>query len=252
MLLFKILLAPVLIALISLAGRKWGPGIAGWLLGIPFNGGPILLFMALEQGPQFASRAALGSLIGVLAWSAFALAYAHACLRLQWWASTLLGWLVYFLVATLLLHVALGVIAAFVVVCIVLALILHAFPKVGPPRSPTSYHWYDLWLRMATASFMVVTLTGLAALLGPMASGVLSTFPAYTTILAVFSHHHEAAAAVHTLKGVVIGLYTFATFFLVLSPALVHFPLAGAFVLAITAGVLVQGASLVYVRRRIV
>ena len=75
MLLFKILLAPVLIALVSLAGRKWGPGIAGWLLGIPLNSGPILFFLVLEQGPDFASRTAIGSLLGILAWAAFSMVY---------------------------------------------------------------------------------------------------------------------------------------------------------------------------------
>lgn len=249
MLLFKIFLAPVLIALISLAGRKWGPGVSGWLLGIPFNGGPILFFLALEQGTQFASRTAVGSVMGVLPWAIFALVYAHACRRLPWWFSTLIGLAFYFLIAALLVHLILDLVPVFIMVSISLAVILRAFPQVAPPSSPSSYHWYDLWLRMATASFMVVMLTGLAKLLGPMASGILSTFPAYTTILTVFSHHHEAAAAVHVLKGVVIGLYTFATFFLILSPSLLHLPLAGAFLLAIAGSLSVQGASLLYVRR---
>jgi hypothetical protein len=248
-LLFKILLAPVLIALVSLAGRKWGPGISGWLLGIPFNSGPILFFMVLEQGSQFASRTAVGGLLGILAWAAFTLVYAHACLKLPWWYSTLLGWLAYFIAAALLLPVTLGVVPVFIMVSAVLALTVRAFPKVVPPRSQTVYGRYDLWLRMATASFMVVSLTGFAQWLGPTASGILSAFPAYTTILAVFSHRHEAEAAVHVLKGVAVGLYTAATFFLVLSSSLLHLSASAAFLLAIAAALLVQGASLVYVRR---
>ncbi len=251
MLLFKILLAPVLIALISLAGRKWGPGVSGWLLGIPFNGGPILFFLALEQGAQFASRTAVGSVLGVLPWALFALVYAHASLRFRWWLCTMFGLAAYFLVAVLLLHLVLGLVPAFLVVSISLALVLRAFPHIALPASPRSYHWYDLWLRMAIASLMVVTMTGLARLLGPMASGILSTFPAYTTIITVFSHHHQTAAAVHVLKGVVLGLYTFATFFLILSPALLHLPIAAAFALAIAGGLLVQGASLLYLRRTV-
>jgi len=193
-LLFKILLAPVLIALVSLAGRKWGPGISGWLLGIPFNSGPILFFLVLEQGTQFASRTAVGSLLGILAWAAFTLAYAYSCLKLSWWLSTLVGWMAYFVVAALLLPVTLTVVPAFMVVSAVLALTVLAFPKAVLLRPPTGYGRYDLWLRMATASFMVVTLTSFAKLLGPMASGVLSAFPAYTTILAVFSHCQGAEA----------------------------------------------------------
>jgi hypothetical protein len=250
-LLFKILLAPVLIALVSLAGRKWGPGISGWLLGIPFNSGPILFFLVLEQGTQFASRTAVGSLLGILAWAAFTLAYAYSCLKLSWWLSTLVGWMAYFVVAALLLPVTLTVVPAFMVVSAVLALTVLAFPKAVLLRPPTGYGRYDLWLRMATASFMVVTLTSFAKLLGPMASGVLSAFPAYTTILAVFSHRQGAEAAVLVLKGVAVGLYTAATFFLILSPALLHLSAAPAFALAITGGLLVQATSFVYVRRNV-
>ena len=249
MLLFKILLAPVLIALVSLAGRKWGPGVSGWLLGIPFNSGPILFFLVLEQGPGFASRTAIGSLLGILAWAAFTLTYAFCCLKLPWWYSALIGWMAYFLAAALILPMTLTVIPAFFLVCAALALILWAFPKVAPHGSQSVYGPYDLWLRMGTASFMVVSLTGFAKLLGPMASGLLSAFPAYTTILAVFSHRHEAASAVSVLKGVSAGLYTAATFFLILSPALLHLTVTAAFLLAITGALLVQAASLVYVRR---
>ncbi|HLJ26407.1 MAG TPA: hypothetical protein VKY85_06840 [Candidatus Angelobacter sp.] len=249
MLLFKILLAPVLIALVSLAGRKWGPGVSGWLLGIPFNSGPILFFLVLEQGPQFASRTALGSLLGILAWAAFTLTYAYSCLKLPWWYSTIIGWIAYFAVAALILPMTLSILPAFTVVSIVLAVILWAFPKVAPPRAQTVHGQYDLWLRMGTASFMVVTLTGFAKLLGPIASGILSAFPAYTTILAVFNHRHEAAAAVYVLRGVSVGLYTAATFFLILSPALLRLPATAAFGLALTGGLVVHGLSLIYVRR---
>ena len=91
-LLFKIILAPVLIALVSLAGRKWGPSIAGWLLGLPLNSGPIIFFLLLEQGPRFAADAARASLLGILAWAAFCVTYALCCVKTSWWWSTLIGW----------------------------------------------------------------------------------------------------------------------------------------------------------------
>lgn len=250
MLLFKIFLAPVLILLVSLAGRKWGHGVSGWLLGFPLGSGPILLFLVLEQGPQFASRTAVGSLLGVLAWAAFILTYAYCCLKMLWWWSTLIGWVAYFLIAALLLRVSLNVVSAFVLVCAGLAIILFAFPKVASHSAPDAYGRYELWLRMATASIMVVTLTGFAKLLGPRASGILSAFPAYTTILAVFSHRQGAAAAVQMLKGVAIGLYTASVFFLILAPSLLRMNAAAAFLLAIIGALLVQAVSLVYIRRR--
>lgn len=251
MLLFKIVLAPVLIVLVSLAGRKWGSAVSGWLLGIPLSSGPILFFLALEQGPEFSSRTAIGSLLGIIAWGAFTVVYARCCLKLPWWWSTLIGWVAYFAVAAAILPLHSGVFVSFALVCIALAAILFGFPHVSPPAEPGTYGKYDLVLRMVTASIMVVTLTGFARLLGPMRSGILSAFPAYTTILAVFSHRQHPAAAANTMMAVAIGLYTAATFFLILSPALLRMNMAAAFALAILGALAVQFASLIYVRQRL-
>jgi hypothetical protein len=252
-LLFKIIIAPVLIALVSLAGRKWGPGIAGWLLGLPLNSGPILFFLLLEQGPRFAAEATRGSLLGILAWASFCLAYAFCCLRMSWWWSTLVGWIAYLVIARalLLLPLNLGVIWAFVLVTVALLALLLIFPKAPRPDSPSGEDKQDLWLRMATASVMVVTLTGVARMLGPTRSGLLTAFPAYTTILAVFTHRHGAASAIRALKGVTAGLYTAATFFLVLSLCLIHWGSAWSFVWASGAALAVHAGSLVFVRRSV-
>ena len=56
----ELILTPALIGLASLTGRKWGPAVSGWLVGLPLTSAPITLFLALEQGTTFASRAAHG------------------------------------------------------------------------------------------------------------------------------------------------------------------------------------------------
>lgn len=249
MLLFKIFLAPVLIALVSLAGRKWGPSVSGWLLGIPFNSGPILFFLSVEQGKAFASRTAIGSLLGIVAWVLFGLVYAYCCRKLAWWYSTIVGWIAYFLAAAVILKLNLNVYAAFALVVGVLIFILLLFPRAPDSEQTATYGRYDLFLRMVTAGAMVLSLTESARLLGPMRSGILSAFPAYTTILAVFAHRHAAGAAINVLRGVSIGLFTAATFFLILSPALDHLSIAASFLLAILGALVIQAASLLYVRR---
>ena len=62
----KLTLAPGLVAATTVAGRRWGPRVAGWLGGLPVVVGPILLALALERGDGFAAEAAEGSLIGLL------------------------------------------------------------------------------------------------------------------------------------------------------------------------------------------
>lgn len=51
----KLTLVPLLIYLVTLAGRRWGPAVAGWLA-FPIVAGPTLLTLALEQGLPFAVR----------------------------------------------------------------------------------------------------------------------------------------------------------------------------------------------------
>jgi len=79
----KLVLTPLLIAAASLAGRRWGPAVGGWFVGLPLTSGPIALFLALDHGAGFAAAAAVGSLTGALAEAAFCLAYA-AVARAGW------------------------------------------------------------------------------------------------------------------------------------------------------------------------
>ena len=48
MLVIKLLLTPILIGMVSLAGRRWGPAISGWFVGLPLTSGPVMLFLALD------------------------------------------------------------------------------------------------------------------------------------------------------------------------------------------------------------
>ena len=54
-LLLKLLLVPSLIYAVTLVGRRWGPGVAGWMSAFPIVSGPILLTVTLEQGAAFAA-----------------------------------------------------------------------------------------------------------------------------------------------------------------------------------------------------
>lgn len=78
-LLFKVVISPSLVGLASLASRRWGEAIGGWLVALPLTAGPVVFFLAIDQGPLFARSAALGCLAGGLAQasSASVIAGAH-------------------------------------------------------------------------------------------------------------------------------------------------------------------------------
>src|SRR5579864_6606619 len=79
--LLKLVLTPTLIGAASLAGRRWGAFIGGWLIALPLTSGPVTFFLALDQGPGFAAGVAAGSLLGVMAIAAFAVAYGRLARR---------------------------------------------------------------------------------------------------------------------------------------------------------------------------
>ena len=81
MLALKLLLVPTFLLLLSLAGRRWGPAVAGWLAGLPVLTGPILFLLALEKGPAFAAAAATVSLSAVFGAVALIVTYARVCAR---------------------------------------------------------------------------------------------------------------------------------------------------------------------------
>src|SRR5438132_14152683 len=96
-LLSKLVLCPLLIGAVSLAGRRWGPAVSGWLVGLPLTSAPVVLFLAVEQGRSFASVAAQGTLLGQISGASFCLAYSWISLRLVWLYSLLTGWCMFFI-----------------------------------------------------------------------------------------------------------------------------------------------------------
>ena len=136
LLLLKLTLAPGLVAATTLAGRRWGPRIAGWLGGLPVVVAPILLAIALEHGRAFAADAAAGALLGLLSLTFFVLEYGWCARVMGWLPAAAIGWAV-FGVATLLLdQVDLPNWVALVLVLASFAAAAALLP--GRPRGPSA------------------------------------------------------------------------------------------------------------------
>ena len=225
----------------TLAGRRWGPRVAGWLGGLPVVVGPILLAFALERGDAFAARAAAGALLGLLALNAFVLAYAWAARFVGWLAAVAAGWAAFALATLVLDPLRVPVGAALVLVLGSFALTVALLPggeegaRVAAPR-------FDLVLRVAATAALVLGLTALAGVLGPRLSGLLAAFPVLATVLAAFTHAQEGAAATaQFLRGLVSGLTAFAVFCFVVAELLPGAGLPAAF-LAGSAAALISHA----------
>ena len=247
----KLLLTHLLVGVASLAGRRWGPGIGGWLVGIPFTSGPVAFFLALSPGPRFAAAAAAGIMAGTASQAAFCLSYAWVAQR-RGWALSLVAATAGFLVATLFLNlVSFATWIVFAAMILVLVVSIALMPRrASLGREAIVFPSWDIPARMAVATVFVVVLTAVAPLLGPRLAGLLAPFPLYGTVLATFAHRIQGAApAVGVLRGLLLGLFAFAAFFMTLAELLATEGIAVAFAAAVVVVLAVQGASLAVGRR---
>lgn len=241
LLVLKLSLVPTLIACITLAGRRWGPAVAGWLSAFPVVAAPILFFIAIEQGPAFAAQAAAATLSAVLAILVFALAYAWCASKLSWQLSLAGAFAAYALAVTGLSWWAPGMALSAAAVLAALALAPRLFPALRETPAGTAGRPSDLHLRMIAGAVLVLFVTTFSTTLGPQLSGILAMFPVMSSVLTVFSHRHSGAAfAVKLLRGTVLGYYAFASFCIVVSLALGAWPLGAAFLGALCCALVIQ------------
>lgn len=253
-LVLKLVLTPALIGTASLAGRRWGPAVSGWFVGLPLTSAPIAFFLALSDGTTFASTVALGTMAGTVSQAAFCITYGRLASpgRFGWPGALLGGCLAFALATAALERVTLSLTLSFLVVIAALLAALRLMPvaggRAGAASSPLP-RW-DLPARMVVATGFVLLLTGVAPTLGPRPTGLLAPFPLYAATLTVFAHHLQGPGpAANVLRGLLLGLFGFAGFFLVLALLLERAGIGPAFAVATAVAVGLQAVSLWALRR---
>jgi hypothetical protein len=240
----KILLAPLCVVAVSLAGRRWGVAAAGVLGGLPVVAGPILLVMTLLHGKGFGADAAAGTLLALAALTAFVVVYGRASPATGPVPSVLCGWAAFLLCVAILSPVEPPPALSLVGVCACFALGLRALPSQPTLPAVADPPWWDLPARALAALGLVLGLTAASGALGPHLSGLLAPFPIVTSVLAVFTHAHGGVTQVSVLlRNFLFGFYGFAAFCFVLTVTLPATATAVAFGLATTAALAVQATT---------
>jgi hypothetical protein len=251
MLALKLSLTPILILAASLASRRWGNAIGGWIVGLPLNSGPVSFFLTLSQGPRFAEQAAAGTLIGTTAQVLLAVAYFWAVEWVGWPLALAAGTVGFFIGGLLLQALALPPLALFVIALVALTAGLAVMPPPEHTCRAASPPRWDMPARIVVATTLVLSVTAAAPALGPRLSGIVASFPVFAVVLGVFAHHGQGKEAARlVVRGLVVGLYGFACFFETINLLLARVPTAEAFGAALLAVTLVQGVSFALMRRR--
>jgi hypothetical protein len=246
--LLKLLLVPVLILSASLVGNRWGPEVSGWLVSLPFTSAPVIFFLAIEQGDNFASNASVGVILGLASITLFAFAYCWLALRqkgMAWPYPLLLGSGAFFLLTFVFIGVPVPSVAAFIGVVVFLLLAYRWLPRARHTRSsnlPVAI--WEIAFRMVAATALVFLITQASTTLGPQLSGLLTPFPVYVSVLASSTYRLQgAASAAQLVRGATLGLFTPAVFFLIVSNTIVWLGVGPSFGLAMAVTPLVHALA---------
>jgi len=240
-LLLKLLLAPTLVVASSLAGRRWGPPVAGTLVALPIVAGPILLITCLEHGSDFGARAASSALLGLMSLAFFTLVLAWASRVLWWQGALVVAWAACLAADLMLSRLTVPPALSLLVVLGCAGTVAGLLPPDGPAAAPIRWPWWDLPGRAAATVALVLTVTTLAGTVGPQVTGVLAPFPIGISVVSGFAlAQHGSAAAVHVLRGIPQGLLGFSLFCFVVATLIQPAGTGAAFAVALTSTLAVQ------------
>ncbi len=105
-------------------------------------------------------------------------------------------------------------------------------------------------MRMTVATGLVLLITSVATIIGPDLSGLAATFPIFAIVLAVFAHRHQGfVAAQSVMRGLMLGLFGFAGFFVVVSLLITRAGLVVVFTTALVVNLAIHAAAYLILRR---
>jgi hypothetical protein len=250
-LILKLVLAPVIIGSASLAGRKWGPAVSGWIVGLPLTSGPVAFILAVSHDTTFAFGAIRGTLSGGFSLIAFCLTYAWLARKFNWIISALGSVLIFAGMITFLQNMDIAYIPLFFMIVLVILIGLQLMPKqIELELSQSTPGKWDIPARILIGTSFILLMTSIAPYIGPRLTGLLTTIPLYAGILTIFAHrHHGHAGANSVLRGLILGLFSFAGFYLVLGLLIQNTSLLVSFGLATLSALVVQGTTLLIIQR---
>ena len=234
--LLRLALVPAAVWVASLAARRWGHAVSGYLGGLPMIGGPITLYLALDYGPRFAARSATFTLALILGQAAHLLAFSHAGRFARWPIALAAGWGSFLAVALVAVRFAPSPAIALALAVGGLACAWMWLPRTEGASQPPAIPRAELQLRLVAAFVLAAAILAAARAFGPVVSGVMLSVPVTGSIMPPFTLAlYGADALARLMRGFVVGLSGFTAFFFTLAAGLPRLGVAAGFAVAIVA-----------------
>jgi hypothetical protein len=243
--LLRLALVPAAVWLASLAGRRWGHSLSGYLGGLPMIGAPITLYLALDHGAAFAARSATITLATIIGQAAHLLAFAHVARRARWPWALAAGWGSFAIAALAMAWLAPPPAVALAIAIASLVGAWRWLPRFRGTSELPAIPRSELRLRLVAAFLLAAFILWSAQAFGPVVSGALLSMPVTGSIMPPFTVAlYGPDALARLLRGFVVGLSGFTAFFCVLSLGLVPLGIGLAFAMALAAALLAIAAAL--------
>ncbi|MCX7786074.1 MAG: hypothetical protein N2442_00075 [Spirochaetes bacterium] len=181
-------------------------------MGLPLGAGLSTYFLAYEQGIPFLIRAIPWGILGLSSSLLFSLSYyltdrwfPHPLRIIAALRSSLVAILVYGVVSLCLralpLRIEVALLLTFGTIFLNLGLVRWLIPpSIKPPK--TKFNLKLVLLRGLITAFTIASITGLARIIGPVWSGILSAFPIILFQVLVFLHVEEGP---NVYPGIITG-----------------------------------------------
>ena len=189
----KIASSVLAVLALSFIAERVSPRAGGIMAGYPLGTAIALFFIGLENGLDFATEAALYTLPGFVAAMALAGGYfigLKSALKPRVLVASIAAFMAFGLTSFILKLPNYNIYMAFITPVIAIPIFTYAFrqienTKVGRPVKTTAL---ILGIRATAAAIMVLLITGIASVIGPVWSGLLAAFPVSMVPFLIMMH----------------------------------------------------------------
>ena len=215
----KLAAIPLLLWMVMIISRHFGSLVGGVVSGLPLTSATISFFMAIEQGSDFAYRAAWGAFQGILAYVVFGVVFIHVSRRCHWAIAFLTAVLAFFSAAWISVTLPIALWLWIPLSALSMLIGVRLMPSLDPQGKsvPASQYKKPPYLQMVSGSVLTLLITTIANLVGPTFSGILLFFPVIGGVLGIFLlKNHYNNAAIQLYQGAFLGKFTGWAFMLTL------------------------------------